>query len=112
MTVTELIEYGLGRSPEAIEDLDLDAPLGLLDALAGRTGLDRRRLQEMTLAGWMPVSAEDLEAQPGAFEAYVRRHSVLLNASKRSTRPLRNIGTKSHAKDQAARIAAVDEPPP
>lgn len=85
MTVTELIEYGLGRSPEAIEDLDLDAPLGLLDALAGRTGLDRRRLQEMTLAGWMPVSAEDLEAQPGAFEAYVRRYSVLLKASKRST---------------------------
>ncbi len=55
--------------------------------LAERTGVDRRRLRQMTLAGWTPTPADSLETQPSAFDAYVRRYSVLLEAGKGSKHP-------------------------
>lgn len=84
MSVAELIEHGLGRDPETPHDLDLDPPLSLLDVLSACSGIDRHRLQQMSLAGWMPATVDSLEASPSAFEGYVRRYSVLLDQGKRS----------------------------
>lgn len=86
MSVAELVEHGLGFDPKAVNGLDLDPPLAFLDVLAECTGLDRRRLCQMSLAGWMPAPADSFEAQPDAFDAYVRKYSVLLKAGKRSKR--------------------------
>lgn len=87
MSVAELIEHGLGRDPETPHDLDLDPPLPLLDVLSERSGVDRHRLQQMSLAGWMPAPVDRLEAPPSDFDAYVRRYSVVLDPGKRSKHP-------------------------
>ena len=88
MSVTELIEDGLGCDAMADRDLDLDLdpPSALLDVLGQRTGIDRDRLRQTCLAGWVPCLFDSLEAQPGGFETYVRQFSVLLQAGKRSKR--------------------------
>jgi len=87
MSVAELVEHGLGHDPDAVNDLDLYPPPALLDVLAERAGAERRRLRQMSLAGWVPAPADSREAQPSAFDAYVRRYSVLLKAGKRSKHP-------------------------
>ena len=82
--------YGLKRSrllhlafdaDRVPSDRELDlghGPPGLATALSERTGVPSERIHAMTLAGYVPKLIPTAEAQPGLFDAYVRRSGWLM----------------------------------
>ena len=86
MSVAELIEHGLGRDRKTVHDLDLDPPLPLLDVPSERSGIDRHRLQQMSLAGWMPATVDSLDRRPAPSKpTCAGTRSFFIRASDRST---------------------------
>lgn len=79
----ELLEHGLGHRELSDRELDLDAPVRLLEELAKRSGLDQRRVKAMTLSGWVPWLFDSLAPAPDTYETYVHQLSVLLPPARR-----------------------------
>lgn len=85
MPASHLLRHHLGDASALLDrpaagDLDFDPPAEILEALAGRTGIDLGVVRMTTIAGWVPWLADTLEPYDGqeAFDSYVRQDSVLL----------------------------------
>lgn len=78
MDVPDLVRHGLDDPDTTIDRLDGAPPLALLARLSRRTGVSADRIKAMSLAGWAPWLFDSLDAQPGAFDVYVRQFSILL----------------------------------
>lgn len=74
---------------EVPQDVDIDQPTVMLDALTERTGVPSATLKAMTLSGWVPWLFDDLHPQRGdrqeTFDTYVRANSVLLAPGEAGT---------------------------
>jgi TniQ len=84
MDLMDLLLYEWGK--EQLIDLDVRPPDGLLETIAGRSGVDLDALRCMTMAGWMPWLFDSFDLVDDAFNCYVNQFSVLLPQKKRPMR--------------------------
>ena len=115
MPASHLLRHHLGDASALLDrpeagDLDFDPPPEILEALAGRTGIDLDVVRMTTIAGWVPWLADTLDPYDGqeAFDSYVRQDSVLLAPGEagRSTVPHWVPWIRSHEKEWRTEVRA------
>ncbi len=83
MNTSEFLEHALGHQPLRDQQLDFDPPTPLLAELILHSGVDRNRLKQMCVAGWVPWLLDSTAPEPGSYQTYVHQFSVLLPPTRR-----------------------------